>query len=150
MEVLRTNHQEACAPTVTSLDSYPECPPELVPLNIIDNMVTAVAGQLLGLAGPKGMDSVILQHWLLRFGGASCELRLIVSGFTEWLSDWRPPRAVYRAMMTGRLIALDKQPGIRMVGVGETWRRIMAKCLLCRRQRPPAGQTNWLGEWKLG
>ena len=32
--------------------------------------------------------------------------------------------------MSGRLIALDKQPGIRTVGVGETWRRLMAKCLL--------------------
>ena len=32
--------------------------------------------------------------------------------------------------MSGRLIALDKQPGIRPVGVGETWRRLMAKCLM--------------------
>ena len=32
--------------------------------------------------------------------------------------------------MSGRMIALDKQPGIRPVGVGETWRRLMAKCLL--------------------
>ena len=32
--------------------------------------------------------------------------------------------------MSGRLIALDKQPGIRPVEVGETWRRLMAKCLL--------------------
>ena len=32
--------------------------------------------------------------------------------------------------MSGRLIALDKQPGIRLVGVGETWWRMMAKCLL--------------------
>ena len=32
--------------------------------------------------------------------------------------------------MSGQLIALDKQPGIRPVGVGETWRRLMAKCLM--------------------
>ena len=32
--------------------------------------------------------------------------------------------------MSGQLIALDKQPGIRPVGVGETWRCLMAKCLL--------------------
>ena len=32
--------------------------------------------------------------------------------------------------MSDRLIALDKQSGIRPVGVGETWRRLMAKCLL--------------------
>ena len=32
--------------------------------------------------------------------------------------------------MSGRLITLDKQPGIRPVGVGETCRRMMEKCLL--------------------
>ena len=42
----------------------------------------------------------------------------------------RPPRAAYRALISGRLIALDKQPGIRLIGVGDTWRRLMAKCLL--------------------
>ena len=71
-----------------------------------------------------------LQHWLLRFGAASAELRLIVGDFVEWLGNGRPPWAAYRVIMAGRLIALDKQPGIRPVGVGETWRRLMAKCLL--------------------
>ena len=33
-------------------------------------------------------------------------------------------------MMSGRLIALDNQPGVIPVRVGETWRRLMAKCLL--------------------
>ena len=32
--------------------------------------------------------------------------------------------------MSGRLIELDKHPGIRPVGVGEIWLRMMAKCLL--------------------
>ena len=32
--------------------------------------------------------------------------------------------------MRGRLIALDKQSGIRPVGVGETLHRLMAKCLM--------------------
>ena len=41
-----------------------------------------------------------------------------------------PPWAAYRALMSGRLIALDKSPGIRPVGIGETWRRLLAKCLL--------------------
>ena len=33
-------------------------------------------------------------------------------------------------MMAGRLIALDKCPGVRPVRIGETWRRLLAKCLL--------------------
>ena len=67
IEVLRTKHPEACTPTASSLDSYLERPPELVPVNITDDTVTAVAGRLLGRVGIGGMDSVILQHWLLRF-----------------------------------------------------------------------------------
>ena len=99
-------------------------------MDITDDTVTAVAGTLWGSVGPGGMDSVLLQHWLLRFGAAIAELRMIVGDFVEWLGNGRPPWAAYRVLMSGRLIALDKQPGIRPVGVGETWRRMMAKCLL--------------------
>ena len=41
-----------------------------------------------------------------------------------------PPWAAYRALMSGRMIALEKSPGIRPVGIGDTWRRLLAKCLL--------------------
>ena len=73
---------------------------------------------------------VSLQHWILRFGAASGELRMIVAEFGEWICNGRPPWVAYRAIMSGRLIALDKCPGIRPVGIGETWRRLLAKCLL--------------------
>ena len=50
--------------------------------------------------------------------------------FFEWLWNGRPPWAANWALMSDRLITLDKQPGIRPVGVGNTWRRMMATCLL--------------------
>ena len=96
--------------------------PEITPVNIIKDTVTAVVGRLLGGAGPGGTDSVSLQHWMLQFGAASAELRLIVGDFVEWLGNGRPHWDAYRALMSGQLITLDKQPGIRTVGVGETWR----------------------------
>ena len=80
--------------------------------------------------GKGGTDLVSLQHWLLRFGAASSKLRKFVVELWEWLSNGRPPWVAYRAMMSGRLIALDKSPGIRPVRIGETWRRLLAKCLL--------------------
>ena len=75
-------------------------------------------------------DSVSLQHWLIRFGAANGELRLIVAEFGEWLCNGRPLWAAYCAMMSGKLIVLDKCPGIRPVRIGEAWRRLLAKCLL--------------------
>ena len=71
MEVLCSKHLEAQTTTATRLDSYPDRPLELTPLNITDDTVTAVAERLSGGAGPVGTDSVLLQHWLLRFGEAS-------------------------------------------------------------------------------
>ena len=102
----------------------------MVPVDITDNVVSAVAGRLSGGAGPGGTDSISLHHWLLRFGAASGELRLIVAEVGEWLSNGRPPWAAYRALMSVRLVALDKSPGIRPVGIGATWRRLLVKCLL--------------------
>ena len=32
--------------------------------------------------------------------------------------------------MSNRLIALDKCPGVRPVGVGEMWRRLFEKCVI--------------------
>ena len=81
--------------------------------------MTAVEGRLWGGDGPGGTDSVFLQHFLLRFGTAIAELRLIVGDFFEWLWNGRPPWAAYWALMNGRLIVLDKQPVIRPVGVGK-------------------------------
>ena len=53
-----------------------------------------------------------------------------MENFVDWLANGSPPWAAYRAFMSGRLIALDKQPGVRPVGVGETWRRLFAKIVL--------------------
>ena len=119
MEVLRAKHLEARKLTTASLDSYPDRPLELTPVDITNDTVTEVAGRLLGGAGPGRTYSVSLQHWLLWFGAASGELWLIVGDFVECLGNGRPPWAAYRALMSSLLIALDKQTGIRLVGVGK-------------------------------
>ena len=50
--------------------------------------------------------------------------------FVDWLANGILPWAAYRAFMSGHLIALDKQAGLRPVGIGETWRHIFAKIIL--------------------
>ena len=91
MEVLHAKHPEARTPTTASLDSYPDRPPDLTPVDITDDMVAAVAGRLSGGARLGRTDSVSLQHWILRFGAAIREIRLIVGYFVEWLGNGRPP-----------------------------------------------------------
>ena len=120
-EAFQSKHPEDRTPITASLDSYPDRPPDLTKVDINNDTVTVVAGRLSEGARPGRTESVSLQHWLLQFGATSGELRLIVGDFVEWLGNGRPPWAAYRALMSGRLIALDKQPGIRPVGVGKTW-----------------------------
>ena len=57
---MRSKHVEAQTLTAASLDLYPDCPPELTPVNITDETVTVVTGRLLGGAGPGGTDSFSL------------------------------------------------------------------------------------------
>ena len=99
-------------------------------VDITDATVATVARRLLGSAGPGGVDSISLQHWLLWFGVASMGIRQIVGESGEWMTNGHPPWAVYRALMLGCLIGLDKCPGVRPVGVGGTWRWMLVNCML--------------------
>ena len=48
------------------------------------------------------------------------KLRISVEMFVGWLANKNSPWASYCAFMTGYLIALDKQPDVHPVGIGET------------------------------
>ena len=48
---------------------------------------------------------------------------------TGWLTP-PPPWAAYCALMAYRIVALDKRPGVRPVGIGETLRQALAKLVM--------------------
>jgi hypothetical protein len=47
--------------------------------------------------------------------------------WVEWLSNESPPWVAYCALMCRRLVALDKQPGVRPTEIEELWHRCIAK-----------------------
>ena len=104
--------------------------PCLIPNVISEDTVLEVANKLSGGAGLGGVDSIFLKHLLLRHGKASRNLRGVAAKFTEWMANDSPPWTALRALMSGRLVALDKCPGIRPIGIGELWRRLFSKCFL--------------------
>ena len=59
-EVLHTKHPDARPPSAACLDAYLGPPPEMVPVDITHDVVSAVAGRLSGGAGPGGTDSISL------------------------------------------------------------------------------------------
>ena len=136
LEVLRGKHPKMRDPDPDmadddrgSFEPY-EATPQPLPLCITEEVVEKVASRLSGSAGPGGADSVDLRNWLLRFGAESERLRSVLASLAEWLANTSPPWAAYRALMAARLVALDKCPGVRPVGIGEIVRRLLAKCVL--------------------
>jgi hypothetical protein len=67
-------------------------------------------------------------RYLLRFGKSSRLSRQATADLVDWLANSFLPWAAYsRALIAGCLVALDKCPGVRPIGVGETWRRLATK-----------------------
>jgi hypothetical protein len=134
LDVLRAKHPPLRDPAVDlgpggAFEPYPECP-TAVPIDCTGQTIESVASSLTGSAGPSGVDAVAAASMLLRFGKASEGLRTELAAWVNWLSESSPPWARYRALMASRLIALDKDPGVRPIGIGEIWRRLFAKCVL--------------------
>ena len=70
----------------------------------------------------------MLRNWLLRHEVHSERLREELATWVCWLSNGSPPYAAYRGLNTVRELAADKRPGIRPLGCGETWMRLIANC----------------------
>ena len=89
-----------------------------------------VSRKILESSGPGGMDSEALQIWLIKFMEDITRLLTSLETFIHWLANGSPHWLAYCSFMSIRLIALDKQLGVRMVGVRETWRRLFTNIVL--------------------
>ena len=113
-------------PTSAAFEEYKEVP-ETVPLDFTEDDVTWVASNISGTAGALGAEAIELYSLLLCFGCASEEFRVVVARMSDWMAKYSLPWAAYFALMAYRLVALDKRPGLRPVGIGETLHRALAK-----------------------
>jgi hypothetical protein len=125
VEVLREKHPDLREPPSVgapdgAFEPYARGAPAVVPVDVTATTVETVAAKLSGAAGPGGVDAADLWNWLLRFGVESDDLREEMAAMTAWLANMHPPWAAYRALMACRLVALEKQPGVRPVGIGES------------------------------
>ncbi len=133
LDVLREKHPEARPTNIHapgSFEQYDGPPMATIPLEVTADHVERTASRLSGAAGVDGIDGVELRHWLMHFGERSLHLRQVMADTTAWLANTKPPWAAYRALTACRLVALDKQPGTRPVGIGSAFRRLLSKVLL--------------------
>ena len=76
-----------------------------------------------------GADSYHWQCFLLHYGAHSSKPREAVADLAMHLANGTVDWIDIRALMANRLIALDKCPGVRPIGIGECLRRILGRAL---------------------
>lgn len=97
---------------------------------IDDSVVHKIALTIQGAAGPSMADSYVWRRMLVSFKAASTELCSAVTDLARRLSTEHVDPLGLMPLLNNCLIPLDKNPGVRPIGVGETLRRIIGKTVL--------------------
>ena len=128
LDVLKSKHPNPRPPHTFSLLDADELP-HLEDIEITGAIIHKVVFGIQGGAGPGGADA---GHWhdvLLRYGSHSSRLRDAVASLSRTMANdfvlWKS----FKALLANRLIALNKNPGVRPIGIGETLRRIIGKAI---------------------
>ena len=104
--------------------------PALVEIDVSAEHVLKVSRTLSGSAGLSALDSAQWTDLLLKYGGASADLREAVAALVRRLANENVPWIDTRALRARKLIALDKCPGVRPIGVGDVLDRLCAKVMI--------------------
>ena len=83
-----------------------------------------------GSAGPSGLDADCWRRLCSSFKGASSALCRALAGLARLLATVVVGPLGLAPFLACRLIALNKRPGVRPIGVGEVLRRVVAKSIL--------------------
>ena len=103
---------------------------ETVPLDFTEDDVMWVTSKLSSAAGALVSEAIELRNYLLCVICASEELRVVVARLADWMANSSPPWSAYCSLMACCLVALDKRPGVRPMGIGETLRPALAELVI--------------------
>ena len=127
-DTLLLKHPEPCVPPVSALHCC-DTLPLFEDAEVSGAHVQAVACRMQGGAGLGGCDAA---HWhdaLLCYSAHSEHLRDSVAAVAHRLYNIIMSWDDVRALLSSQLIALDKCPGIRPIGIGETLRPVIGKAV---------------------
>ena len=132
VEILQEKHPEGRPPNPAAL-SQGNAVPEFHPVvfeGIDASLIRSMALKAKGSAGPSGLDASGWRRLCTSFGRLSDDLCDAVAAVTRRLcTEYVDPDAI-ESLTACRFIALNKNPGVRPIGVAETLRRIMGKAIL--------------------
>ena len=100
--------------------------------NIDVEKIQKAAVKTQGGLGPSGMDVDSWKRILTskKFGKSSIDLRKAFPEVIKKICSIENQSAFLEAFLTCRLIPLDKNPGLRTIGIGEVLRRIAGKVVV--------------------
>jgi len=130
-KVLEDLHPRAePAPSGSLIEGTPP-PVELIIFEpLVGDTIRRAALRTKGAAGVSGGDA---EHWrrvCLSQGDASRRLCEAMAALARRLCTQAMDPITLEALLANRLIPLDKCPGTRPIGIGETMRRIMGKAIM--------------------
>ena len=112
----------------------PSDPEDIHPVifdSIDASAIRSAALRTTGSAGPSGLDAHGWRRLCTAFKGASTDLcNLLAMAAKRICTSYVDPKCI-SPLLACHLIALDKNPGVRSMGIGEVARRIIAKAVLC-------------------
>ena len=131
LEILKKKHPNAAPPCHSHLITDNPLPKvqSVIFENIDAEAIHRAAMTTKGSAGPSGVDSDTWRRFLCSrsFNRATDDAYEAVAGMCRRLcTEFVDPTSL-QALLSCRLIPLDKNPGVRPIGVGEVLRRIIGK-----------------------
>ena len=130
-DVLISKHPDAvrASSDTTISGSPPDCHPVIFE-SIDAALIRSTSLHTHGAAGPSGLDAYAWRRLCTSFKSASHSLcESLALSARRLCSAYVDPSCI-SPLLASRLIALDKNPGVRPIGIGETPRRIIAKAVL--------------------
>ena len=98
--------------------------------SITGQPVCTTAIRMEGAAGPSGLNAADWRRMCSSFHDASRDLCNTVAAVGHRLYTIFVDYVGLKVLTSCRLIAMDKQPGVRPIGIGEVARRIIGKAIL--------------------
>lgn len=133
LDALKAKHPPAAPVDHDTLISDWPGAPESHPVifdQITGGTIRRAALRCEGSAGPSGLDAAAWQRLCTAFKGNSTNLCNALALFTRRICTELVDAQGLAAFTACRLIALDKHPGVRPIGVAEVVRRIIGKSVL--------------------
>ena len=128
LDVLKSKHSPQTDANPAAFIDCSDLPP-LINVDITAANIERAARRLRGGAGPSGLDATQWQDFLLKYGSHSENLREAMAAVARRIANSVVDWPDIKAMKARRLIALDKCPGVRPIGIGECPDRLCGKAM---------------------